>query len=146
LSVPLVLPLTCMNGGEKSVAEIRKIARRPELSAFQQVAPTGGSATLLALAETMQAAYERLRPAGLKQMEDEAAAEWTGQARRDMGNPAGAFTASTKDVSGHDETGSRQDPSRAAVARGADDAEQGMALLCDGRLSFAGESRVTGGV
>lgn len=78
------------------MAEIRKIARRPELSAFQQVAPTGGSATLLALAGTMQAAYERLRPAGLKQMTDEAAAEWTGQARRDMGNPAGAFTASTK--------------------------------------------------
>ena len=78
------------------MAEIRKIARRPELSAFQQVAPTGGSATLLALAGTMQAAYERLRPAALKQMEDEASAEWTGQARRDMGNPAAAFTASTK--------------------------------------------------
>lgn len=82
------------------MAEIRKIARRPELSAFQQVAPTGGSATLLALAETMQAAYERLRPAGLQQMENEAEAEWTGQARRDMGNPGGMVTASGGSIGG----------------------------------------------
>jgi hypothetical protein len=76
------------------VAEIRKIARRPELSAFQREASTGGSATLLALAGSMNAAYERLRPAGLAQMQREADADWAGQARRDMGNPGGMVTAS----------------------------------------------------
>jgi hypothetical protein len=77
------------------VAEIRKITRRPELSTFQREASTGGSATLLALAGTMQAAYERLRPVGLQRMVQEADADWAGQAQRDMGNPGGMVTAST---------------------------------------------------
>jgi hypothetical protein len=76
------------------VAEIRKIARRPELSTFQREASTGGSASLLALAGSMNAAYERLRPAAMPRMTQEAEADWAGQARRDMGNPGGMVTAS----------------------------------------------------
>jgi len=77
------------------VAEIRKITRRPELSTFQREASTGGSATLLALAGSMNAAYERLRPAAMQKMAQEADADWAGQARRDMGNPGGTLSAST---------------------------------------------------
>lgn len=68
------------------MAEIRKVVRSPSLSTFQNVAPEAGG-TFRALAEAANVAYERLRPAALKEMEargTEAGNEWV---RQQFGDP-----------------------------------------------------------
>jgi hypothetical protein len=80
------------------VAEIRRITRRPQLSAFQNVASEGGSATLLGLAGLMDAAYERLKPAAMEQMAQEGDAAGREMARRGLGDPGGAYSLSTSNA------------------------------------------------
>lgn len=77
------------------MAEIRKIVRSPSLSNFQQVAPEAGG-TFRALAEAASTAYERLRPAALKEMKDKGTELGNDWVRQQVGDPlAGIPTAGT---------------------------------------------------
>lgn len=77
------------------MAEIRRITRRNQLSQFQQVAPTGGSDTLMALSGVMEAAYDKLKPVAIEKMAQEGDEAGREMARRGLGNPGGAYTRST---------------------------------------------------
>lgn len=73
------------------MAEIRRITRSDPRSQFQNVAPAGGT-TFGILADTMEQAYDFLRPAALEQMTQYGAEVGREIARQQIGDPAGSFT------------------------------------------------------
>lgn len=68
------------------MAELRKITRSSSVSNFQQVAPEAGGVFRVAKF-ALDTAYERLKPAAIKTMEDRGAQEGRDLARQQVGDP-----------------------------------------------------------
>lgn len=79
------------------MAELRKITRNSSISNFQQVAPEAGGVFRVAKF-ALDTAYERLKPAATKQMEEMGAQQGRDLARSQVGDPLSYQTAKAEGV------------------------------------------------